>query len=93
MEHQDIEAALKYFRNVIEAHHGGTLHQRPVIDLLGQHNALPYFDKSLYIIPPSQLSEVSSSPIGHGSNGKVFGALWQRPTGALATSNCAASKI
>jgi hypothetical protein len=92
-EHQDIQAALKYFRNVIEAHHAGTLHQRTVLDFLGPDNALPYFDKSLQIIPQTQLSEVSSNPIGHGANGAVYAALWQRPTGALATTNRAASQI
>jgi hypothetical protein len=86
-EHQDMQAALKYFRNIVEAHHAGTLHERAVEDLLGSDNALPYFDKSLQIIPQIQLSEVSSSPIGHGANGAVYAARWQRPNGALATTN------
>ena len=92
-EHQDIQAALKYFRDVIEAHHAGTLRQRTVVDFLGPGNALPYSDKSLQIIPQTQLSEVSSVPIGHGANDTVYAALWQRPTGALATTNRTAPQI
>lgn len=93
VEHQDKHAALKYFRNIVEAHHAGTLHERAVEDLLGPDNALPYFDKSLPIIPQTQLSKVSSSPIGHGANGAVYAAQWQRSGGALATTNSEASQI
>jgi hypothetical protein len=93
MEQQDIQAALKYFRNVVEAHHAGTLHERTVVDFLGPDNALPYYNKSLQIIPQTQLSEVSPNPTGHGANGAVYAALWQRPTGALATTNRRAPQV
>lgn len=93
VEHQDIQAALKYFRNVVEADHAGTLSQRTVADVLGVGNTRPYFDRSLQIIPSSQLSDVGSEPIGHGANGAVYAARWQRPVGVLATTNRAASQI
>ena len=92
-KHQDLQAALKYFRNIIEAHHAGNLDQRPVVDFLGPENAQPYFDKSLQIIPQTQLTKVSSNAIGHGANGAVYAAVWDRPTGALATTKRAASQI
>lgn len=91
--HQDTEAAIKYFRNVVEAHHAGSLHLHIIADLLGSGNTRPYFDKSLQIIPENQISEISPNPIGRGANGAVYAAMWQRPPGILATTTHKAALI
>ena len=93
MHHQGIQAALTYFRNVVEAHNVGRLHQRTVEELLGPGNALPYFEKSLRVISPSELLDVSPKPIGRGANGTVYQTSWQKPQGVLVTTNRGRSQV
>ena len=90
---QGTQAARKYVRNIIEAHHSDALDERRVEDLLGLNNALPYFNNSLPVIPYTQISRISARAFGHGANGAVYAAQWKRPTGALGATHQAPSDV
>lgn len=84
---QDKQAALLYFRNLVEAHAAGTLDDTTVQDVLGIDHYSSLFEYSLRYIPPRELSLVSNALIGSGKFGKVYRAIWRRPEGKLATTS------
>jgi hypothetical protein len=86
--HQDTVAALTYFRNIVEAQASGNLDRTSVRDIIGMEpEYIPLYEHSLRVIPESQLFDVSwDEPIGTGENGAVYGAMWRKPPGHLATS-------
>jgi hypothetical protein len=71
-----------------EDHASGDLHRTHVKEVLGlEIGYTPMFEHSLKIIPENQLSPVDwTEPLGRGANGKVFGSIWTRPRGVLASS-------
>jgi hypothetical protein len=82
---QDKQAALRYFRNMVEAHAAGTLGDTTIQEILGTENYSPLFEYSLRFIPSHELSLLSELPIGSGRYGDVYRAVWHRPEGRLAT--------
>jgi hypothetical protein len=88
-------AALSYFRNIVEAHAAGDLDQSSVRDIIGvEPEYLLQYEHSLRIIPESQLSDLSwDEPIGRGENGAVYGAIWRKPSGHLATTGFQEAEI
>jgi serine/threonine protein kinase len=81
---QDEAAALAYFRNVVEDHAQGGTSTTEIKDLLGAEY-LPKYQNLLRYIPPEQLHQVDTVPLGSGANGAIFGALWKPPPALLST--------
>jgi hypothetical protein len=72
-----------YFRNVIEAHEQQKNDDAKLNVLLGQKYNQSKYQYVLRYIHPEQLSDFTPKPLGSGSFGAVYGALWKKPTGFL----------
>ena len=72
-----------YFRNVIEAHVRQQYDDAKINVLLGQKYNQSKYQYMLRYIHPEQLSDFTPKPLGSGSFGAVYGALWRKPTGFL----------
>ncbi|KAL3460054.1 kinase-like domain-containing protein [Aspergillus heterothallicus] len=88
IKRQDKVAALRYFRNLVEAHAQGQPTGSAVRHLLGLEGSYkPLYAHSLRIIPEDQLYDIIwDQPLGRGMNGSVYSAMWFKPAGYLATS-------
>lgn len=86
-KYQDEVAALTYFRNLVEAHATDDLDRSNIRNIIGlEPEYIPIYEHSLRIIPESQLFDISwGKPIGKGEHGAVYGALWRKTPGYLAT--------
>ena len=86
--HADHTLAVRYYRALVEDHAAGNLDKSDVKDLLGlEQGYTPLFEKSLRIIPASQLSPFDwNRPLGKGRNGRVYASTWTQQQGVLATS-------
>jgi len=86
----DYQAALGYYRNIVEAHASNTLNDTFIKDILGlgeDYNAL--YENTLRLIPDStsELRDIDwENPIGKGNNGAVYAATWHRRESVLSTS-------
>lgn len=84
---QDKEAAMAYFRNIVEAHDSNTEDGISTEEIFGIQNYSPLYKHSLRVITEMQLSDIDwDKPLGEGQNGAVYSATWQRPPGYLSTS-------
>lgn len=71
-----------YFRNVVEAHAQQQDDDAKFNVLLGRKYNLKY-QYMLRYIHPEQLTDFTPKPIGSGTFGAVYGALWRQPAGFL----------
>jgi len=71
-----------YFRNVIEAHAQQQNDDARFNVLLGQKYN-PKYQYMLRYIHPEQLTDFTPKPLGSGTFGAVYGALWRQPTAFL----------
>jgi hypothetical protein len=71
-----------YFRNVIEARAQQQNDDAKFNVLLGQKYNLKY-QYMLRYIHPEQLTDFTPKPLGSGTFGAVYGALWKQPTAFL----------
>jgi hypothetical protein len=78
-----MEVALRYFRNLVEAHAAGRLNDTAMQDLLGADYYNTLFTHSLQYIPSEQILLHPSSLIGEGRNGRVYRATWHRLAAAV----------
>ena len=85
LENQDQEAAVIYFRNVVEDAAQPRINPPELRSLIGT-DYKPKYHGLLSYIPPEQLTfEDISKPLGSGLNGAVYGALWNWPQALLCT--------
>jgi hypothetical protein len=71
-----------YFRNVIEAHAQQQNDDAKLNVLLGpKYN--PNYQYMLRYIHPEQLTDFTPKPLGSGTFGAVYGALWRPPPAFL----------
>jgi hypothetical protein len=84
---QDKNVALRYYRNLVEAHAANRLDDPSMREILGAEHFSTLFNHSLRFIPETEIHLLSSTPIGRGRNGEVYRAVWKRPPGQLATAN------
>ena len=71
-----------YFRNIIEARAQQQNDDAKIIALLGPEYNLKY-QYMLRYIHPEQLTDFTPKPLGSGTFGAVYGALWRQPTAFL----------
>lgn len=71
----------------MEAHATDALNISTIRDIIGlESDYTPLFEHSLRVIPEDQLFDISwDRPLGKGENGAVYGAMWRKPVGHLAT--------
>jgi hypothetical protein len=94
-KYQDSVAALTYYRNLVEAHAANALNIPSIRNIIGlEPDYIPLFEHSLRVIPENQLVDISwDQPIGRGENGAVYGAIWRKPVGHLATMRTGEQEI
>ncbi|KAI0817167.1 kinase-like domain-containing protein [Xylaria sp. FL0064] len=88
----DYQAALKYYRNITEAHASGGSPQEPIRELLGLSKSYrPLYENTLRLIPDSTwtIHDIKwKSPIAQSRRSTVYAATLHRERAVLSTSEC-----
>lgn len=87
-QHQDEEAALKFFRNVVEEHRAKSMGVFDERNIFTYPDPWHLYENSFAMVSADELEVESwTEPLGRGQNGAVYAARWNRAVKYLKTSD------